>query len=60
MPPRTRRTEVRPIQPFAVFPCMSQASLGPFPQNLSFELGEYCKQAGHGMTTWRDLIQRLS
>src|SRR5580692_1637004 len=26
----------RTTQPFAVFPCMSQASLGPFPQNLSF------------------------
>src|ERR1700757_2230108 len=33
----------RTTQPFAVFPCMSQASLGPFPQNLSFELGEYCE-----------------
>jgi hypothetical protein len=29
---------------------MSQPSPGPFPQNLSFELGEYCEQAGHGAT----------
>jgi len=50
----------RTTQPFAVFPRMSQASPGPFPQNLSFELGEYCEQAGHGATSWRSQIQRLS
>src|SRR5947207_12297660 len=37
-----------PAQPFPVLPRMSQASPGPFPQDLSFELGEYCEQAGHG------------
>jgi hypothetical protein len=49
----------RTTQPLAVFPRMSQASLGPFPQNLSFELGEYCEQAGHGATGWSRQIQRL-
>jgi hypothetical protein len=27
---------------------VGQASPGPFPQNLSFELREYCEQDGHG------------
>ena len=38
---------------------MGQASPSPFPQNLSFELGEDGQQSGHRSTGWRGQIQRL-
>jgi len=41
-----------PTQPFAFLPRMSQTSPGPFPQDLSFELGEDGQQSGHGSTSW--------
>ncbi len=48
-----------PTQPFAVLPSVGQASPGSFPQNLSFELGEDCQQAGHRTTGGRCQVQRL-
>jgi hypothetical protein len=32
---------------------------GAFPQDLSFELGEYSEQAGHRSTGWCGQIQRF-
>jgi hypothetical protein len=50
----------RPTQPFSVLPRLGQASPSPFPQNLSFELGENGKQASHRSTGRAGQIQRLS
>ena len=48
-----------PAQPFPVLTGMGQASLGPFPQDFSFELGEDRQQAGHGPSGRRGQIQRF-
>jgi hypothetical protein len=50
----------RPPQPFPVLPGVRQASPSSFPQNFSFELGEYSEQAGHRTPGRRGQIQRLS
>jgi hypothetical protein len=49
----------RPTKPFPVLPRMGQSSPSSFPQNLSFELGEYSEQAGHRTTGWGSQIQRF-
>jgi hypothetical protein len=38
---------------------MSQARLGPFPQDFPFELGKDGQQTGHGSTRRCGQIQRL-
>ena len=38
---------------------MSKARPGSFPQNLSFELGEYSQQTGHRASGWCRQIQCL-
>jgi hypothetical protein len=48
-----------PAQPFAALPCMSQASSGSFPQNLSFKLCEDRQKASHGSTGRCGQIQCL-
>ena len=49
----------RPAESFAILPSMGQTSPGSFPQNLSFEFGEYGQQASHRSTAWRGQIQRF-
>jgi hypothetical protein len=54
-----KSSRYRPTQPLAVLPGVGQASPSSFPQNLSFEFGEYGQQAGHGSTGRCGQVQGL-
>src|SRR5580704_16516478 len=48
-----------PTQLFAVQPCLNQSGACTLAQDLTFELGEDCQQAGHRATGGRREIERF-
>ena len=50
----------RTAQAFPVLPCVGETGTDAFAKNLAFKLGEDREQAGHGSTSGRGQIERLS